>query len=132
LGADDYVRKPYQPDELLARVRRAERKTRMSSSPVKTVLEVGPIRLDHDAYSVTLNGKPIPMSPKEFKLLGFFLREEGRVLTRQRIAESVWGTEHIPTSRTIDYHVLQVRKKLGRTGLWIKSLTGVGYRFEPD
>lgn len=130
LGAEDYVKKPFQRRELLARIKAALRRKNMEPEP--QVLTFGPLKIDLDNYAASVDGKDMNLAPKEFELLAFFTRKEGRVLTRTLISESVWGIEHLPTSRTIDYHVYQIRKKLGAYGRWIKFLKGIGYRFEFD
>ena len=130
LGAEDYVRKPYQVRELVARIRVALR--RPKAAPDEERLSVGPIELDRSRYTASIDGKSLTLRPKEFELLAFFLRREGRILTRATISEAVWKIEHIPSSRRIDFYVDQLRKKLGPRGKWIQSLKGVGYRFEVD
>jgi DNA-binding response OmpR family regulator len=130
VGADDYITKPFRRQELLARVKTVLR--RLDSEPEPERLEMNGLALDYARYQASLHNKPLALTPKEFELLGFFLRREGRVLTRGTISESVWGMEHTGSSRTIDVHVDQLRRKLGKSGEWIKSLKGVGYRFEVD
>jgi DNA-binding response OmpR family regulator len=130
VGADDYISKPFRKRELLARVKAVLR--RHTDEPAPQRVEVGPITLDYKSYSARVNKKTLELTPKEFELLGFFLKREGHILTRAVISESVWGHEHHGSSRTIDVHVDQLRKKLGSLSDWIKSLKGVGYRFEPD
>lgn len=130
LGAEDYVKKPFQRGELLARIKAALR--RKNTEPEPQIVTLGPLRVDLDNYVATIDGRNLQLAPKEFELLAFFVRREGRVLTRSLISETVWGVSHMPTSRTIDFHVYQIRKKMGDLGRWISFLKGVGYRFETD
>lgn len=127
-GADDYVRKPIQLGELLARVKAVLRRRAPLASSHAIV--VGALRIDSEAHTATINGEPLTLRPKEFALLRYFAEREGRVVTRAYLSEHVWDRNHIPTSHTIEYHVYELRKKLGRHGHWIQSLKGVGYRFD--
>lgn len=128
LGADDYIEKPLRKRELLARVKAVLRRREIDPAPKK--LTSGPLSLDFVTYTATLDGQPLTLNPKEFKLLAYFMRREGQVITRAAISENIWETKLIPTSRTIDTHVDFLRKKLGRFRSWIKTLKGIGYRFE--
>lgn len=130
MGAEDYLIKPLRRRELLARVKTVLR--RLDSDPADQRLQVGPIVVDYGKYEATLNKRPLELTPKEFELLGFFLKRRGRVLTRAVISETVWGIEYSGSTRTIDVHVDTVRKKLGKHGSAIISLKGIGYRFEMD
>jgi len=130
LGAEDYISKPYRRQELLARVKKVLRRQGPEIEGQK--VQAGPLRVDYDSYNAWADKKQLNLTPKEFELLGFFLRREGRVVTRACISEHVWGTEFTGSTRTIDVHVDQLRKKLGRFAEFIKSLKGVGYRFELD
>jgi DNA-binding response OmpR family regulator len=134
LGADDYIRKPFQQGEMVARVKAALRRSPVASAAESSpeVLEIGPFRVDRARYRVEVDNKPVALTPKEFDLLCFFLNGEGRVFTRPTLSEKVWGVEHVPTSRTIDFHVESLRRKLGARGSCITALKGVGYRFEID
>jgi len=130
MGADDYICKPFRKRELLARVKSVLR--RKSSAPEPERYEIGPLVLDYACYTASISKKPLALTPKEFELLAFFMRMQGRILTRACISEAVWGIEFTGSSRTIDVHVDQLRKKLGRGGEWIKGLKGIGYRFEGE
>ena len=131
LGAEDYIRKPYRTGEFLARVRSALR--RYETAPVvEDQLQVGPLRLDFNRYALFVDGKGVPLRPKEFELLAFLIRRQGHVLTHATISQGVWNVEHAPGSKTIYFQVEQLRKKLGRYGDWIQSLRGIGYRFEAE
>jgi DNA-binding response OmpR family regulator len=128
LGADDYIRKPFQEHELLARVKAVLR--RNDAKTEEKTLTMGPLHINLDTYTATIDGKALTLEPKEFQILAFFARHEGRVVTRATISEHVWGTEFLPSSRTIDVRITHLRRKLGPFGSWIKSLRGIGYRFE--
>ena len=130
LGAEDYVAKPFRKRELLARVKAVLRRARGVPEPQR--LQVGDITVDYGSYTAKIGKKALALTHKEFELLGFFLKMEGRILTRATISESVWGIEFTGTSRTIDVHVDQLRRKLGKHASHIVGLKGVGYRFEGD
>jgi DNA-binding response OmpR family regulator len=130
LGAEDYIRKPFRRAELLARVKAVFRRGLMKVEGKH--LERGALKMDLRTFEAFLDDRPIKMAPKEFQLLAFFVRREGHVLTRSVISQNVWQTDHLPTSRTIDTHVDLLRKKLGNHRNWIRSVTGIGYRFEMD
>ena len=130
MGADDYIRKPIRVGELLARLKAVLR--RKSDAPEDEILKAGPLTVDLARFAADIGGKPLTLKPKEMELLAFFVKREGRVVTRAAISENVWGREHVPTSNTIEAHVYELRQKLGRHGHWIQSLKGVGYRFEVD
>jgi len=130
MGAEDYITKPFRRRELLARVKTVLRRIHAVPDPER--LQVGDIVLDYGSYTATIGRKALTLTPKEFELLGFFLRMQGRILTRATISEAVWGIEFTGTSRTIDVHVDQLRRKLGKHGECIKGLKGVGYRFEME
>ena len=130
LGADDYVQKPIRERELLARVRAVLRRKGMEGRPREIVL--GPFRLDFEAYKAWIDSELVSLTPKQFELLGLLVQNEGRVLTRSSISQGVWGTDFTKLSRTIDSTVDQVRRKLGPYRSAIRSLKGVGYRFEWD
>lgn len=127
-GADDYIRKPIQLGELLARVKTVLR--RRQPSPPSDHVEIGPLRIDASTFTATINRQPLQLRPKEFELLKYLAEHEGRVVTRASLSQHVWDRDHVPTSHTIEYHVYELRKKLGGHGHWVQSLKGVGYRFE--
>lgn len=131
-GAVDYLVKPFRLGELLARLRAHTR--RVDASPVRAdQLEAGDLRVDVDARQVLLAGRPIELRPKEFDLLVAMVRAAGRVVTRQRLMEQVWGGQGFGSTKTVDVHVAALRQRLGEAGpdgSRITTLRGVGYRFE--
>ncbi len=128
LGADDYVTKPFSPRELLLRVRAILRR-RGSAQGDGGRLEHGAIRLDPERHRCEVEGRPVDLTPKEFDLLRTLMERPGRVLSRARLLEVVWGTGVRVTDRTVDTHVKRLREKLGPEGARIETVRGVGYRF---
>src|SRR5918996_2915980 len=132
IGADDYVVKPFSPKELVARVRAVLRRAQ-PAEPAR-VLTAGPLTLDPARHVVTLDGRPLALTPKEFDLLQVLLESAGRVLSRERLLSHVWGYARADEieSRTVDVHVRRLRAKLGDFGGRIATVKAVGYRFEPE
>lgn len=130
LGAEDYICKPFRKREMMARIKTILR--RRDPETETQILESGPIRMDFESYSARVSKRPIKLTPKEFELLALFIRREGAVLRRSVLSDQVWGMEFTGSTRTIDVHVDQLRRKLGKYGAWIKGLKGIGYRFEPE
>lgn len=128
LGADDYIAKPIRRGELVARVKTALR--RKAAPPEPERMKIGRLEIEPSTFTATVDGRLLALRPKEFELLAFFARREGQVVTRAVLSQEVWGRDHIPASQTIEFHVHQLRKKLGPDGEWIQGLKGIGYRFE--
>jgi two-component system response regulator CpxR len=132
IGADDYLPKPFNPRELVARIRAILRRTRgKGEEPVPEVIRVGDVELDPATRSVQHRGKPVDLTSVEFGLLQVLLREAGRVVTREALVDEVLGRKFSPFDRSIDMHVSKVRKKLGDSGSedYIKTIRGAGYIF---
>ena len=129
LGVDEYISKPFSPKILVARVEAILRRTSQFSTD--GILEVGGIRLDKTAHTVTIdNEEVVEMSFKEFELLAYFMENEGIALSREKILNHVWNYDYFGDARTIDTHVKKMRSTLGEKGEYIKTIWGMGYKFE--
>ncbi len=132
LGADDYVPKPFSMRELLARVRALLRRAEGGTAQGETIVS-GDLRLDLRRRQVFRNDIPLPLKPKEFDLLAFFMRHRGRAFTREELLDRVWGYEYAGDTRTVDVHVRWLREKIEETPgkpTRIITIRGTGYRFE--
>ena len=129
LGVDEYISKPFSPKILVARVEAILRRSNVISAGVTTV---GGIEIDKEAHQVRIDGKPIELSYKEFELLSYFVDNQGIALSREKILNNVWNYDYFGDARTIDTHVKKLRSKLGDKGEYIKTIWGMGYKFEVD
>ncbi|MCD7866672.1 MAG: response regulator transcription factor [Clostridiales bacterium] len=130
LGVDEYISKPFSPKILVARVEAILRRTGQSNAD--EVLSSGGIVIDKAAHQATVDGKPMELSFKEFELLSYFLENEGIALSREKILNSVWNYDYFGDARTIDTHVKKLRSKMGSKGEYIKTVWGMGYKFEVE
>jgi two-component system, OmpR family, alkaline phosphatase synthesis response regulator PhoP len=125
VGADDYLAKPFSPRELAARVKAILRRTEPQSNT--HVLTLGDVTLNRETHDVTIGGRSVDLTAKEFDLLAYFLSNPGAVLSRDVLLDRVWGVEYPGGTRTVDVHVAQLRRKLGCPEL-IRTLRGSGYK----
>jgi DNA-binding response OmpR family regulator len=125
VGADDYLTKPFSPRELVARMKAILR--RVDPQPTKELLMLGDVTLNRETHDVTIDGEDVELTAKEFDLLAYFLSNPGAVLSRDVLLDRVWGVEYPGGTRTVDVHVAQLRRKLGRPAL-IRTLRGSGYK----
>lgn len=133
LGADDYVTKPFSTPELLARIRAVLRRGGDLEIPNASVIENGPIRIDVDRHTISVNGEPVSMPLKEFELLEYLIRNSGRVLTRGQLMDRVWGSNYHGDGKTLDVHIKRIRSKIEpdpASPIYLTTVRGLGYRFE--
>lgn len=129
LGVDEYISKPFSPKILVARVEAILRRT---SATDTEVTEVGGIVLDKAAHEIRIDGVPLELSVKEFELLTYFMLNKGVALSREKILNNVWNYDYFGDARTIDTHVKKLRSKMGEKGDYIKTIWGMGYKFEVE
>ena len=128
LGVDEYISKPFSPKILTARVDAIIR--RVYSKDAGEIIEIGGIEMDKSAHVVKIDGQKIDLSFKEFELLEYFIDNKGIALSREKILNNVWNYDYFGDARTIDTHVKKLRKKMGEKGEYIKTIWGMGYKFE--
>ena len=128
LGVDEYVTKPFSPKILVARVEAILRRSNVNTDD--GIIRIGDITMNKNAHEVFVGDKPIELSFKEFELLAYFIENQGIALSRERILNNVWNYDYFGDARTIDTHVKKLRNKLGDRGEYIKTIWGMGYKFE--
>jgi DNA-binding response OmpR family regulator len=129
LGADDYVVKPFSPRELTLRVQALLRRAAVSDSEEPLLLRAG-LRLDRARHEARAGDRLLDLTPTEFRLLAYLMARPGRVLTRERILDNVWGSDVYVTDRTVDTHIKRLRTKMGEAADLVETVRGVGYRFQ--
>lgn len=130
LGADDYITKPFDSRELTARIKTVLRRIDKSGDKDDTSIQLGPIIINTMERQAYVDGEEMVLTPKEYDLLLVFCENQRRVFSRENLLELVWKFEYIGDSRTVDMHVQRLRKKLGKYNFFIKTIFGIGYKFE--
>jgi len=131
LGADDYLTKPFNPREFIARVRAILRRYQTGARP-GNIIEIGKMRIDLSRHETTVNGQPIALRTKEFALLATFAENPGIVFSREKLLETVWGYDFYGETRTVDVHVNHLREKLTGSGVKIETMRGIGYKITAE
>jgi two-component system phosphate regulon response regulator PhoB len=131
LGADDYVTKPFSPRELVLRIKKLLARAKSTDEPVSH-LRYGDLEIDVPRHTVTVGGGAVDLTATEFKLLEILARRRGRVQTRDRLLQDVWGYDNPIDSRTVDTHMRRLREKIGGAADYLETIRGVGYRFKAE
>jgi DNA-binding response OmpR family regulator len=131
LGADDYIVKPFDNKELVARVKAVMRRYDAKEETTLKKIEYPELVIDQSTYIVTYHGRNIEMPPKEFELFTFLAQHPNQVFNREKLLDKIWGYEFVGDTRTVDVHIKRIREKLNEEDSWsIKTVWGVGYKFE--
>lgn len=128
MGADDYVTKPFGVMELLSRIKAVLRRVEEKREENEDIIEVKDVSIDFKKYEVKVLGKPVTLTHKEFELLGYLMKNQGIVLSRDQLLDTIWNYDYEGESRTVDVHIGSLRQKLGDRGNMIETIRGVGYK----
>jgi DNA-binding response OmpR family regulator len=131
IGADDYIVKPFNQGEMVARIKAVLRRTKPKTD-THGIINDGAVKLFLDQHRLEIQGEQVPLSPKEFDLLAALMRQKNSVLTRESLCETVWGHELYQNTRTVDVHVGRLRKKMGKFENRIETVERIGYRYLPE
>jgi len=131
IGADDYVTKPFSPRELVLRIKKQLARAKSSDEPMGQI-RLGELEIDVPRHEVKIAHEPVTLTPTEFRLLEILARRRGRVQTRERLLQDVWGYENPIDSRTVDTHMRRLREKIGGAADYLETIRGVGYRFKAE
>jgi two-component system phosphate regulon response regulator PhoB len=131
LGADDYVTKPFSPRELVLRIKKLLARVKAAEDPIAQ-MRFGELEIDVPRHRVTIGGSAVDLTATEFKLLEILARRRGRVQTRDRLLQDVWGYDNPIDSRTVDTHMRRLREKVGPAASYLETIRGVGYRFRAE
>lgn len=130
LGADEYVTKPINIKVLMARSERMLERIFNSGQGKMNIIEIGDIEINKDAYTVRISGEEVDFAPKEYDLLLLLVENQGRVLSRERILDIIWGYDYFGDDRVVDTHIKKIRKKMGNKAGYIQTVIRAGYKFE--
>ncbi|WP_036931455.1 response regulator transcription factor [Proteocatella sphenisci] len=130
LGVDDYIVKPFSPKELMARVKAVLSRGAANDEDIHETIEIKDLKVDFDARTIHLGNNLLSLTPKEYDLLSFFVKNKGRVFSREQLLNQVWGYEFMGDARTVDTHVKMLRENLAHRRNWIVTSWGIGYKFE--
>ena len=130
LGIDDYVTKPFSPKELMARIKAVLNRT--SANKVEDIYNYKDLEINYKAHTVKINNKELKLTPKEYELLVYFIKNEGVALSREQLLSSIWGYDFYGDDRTVDTHIKMLRNNLGKYRNLIKTVRSVGYKFETE
>ncbi|MFH1387523.1 MAG: response regulator [bacterium] len=129
VGADDYITKPFSMKELIARAKTILRRYEGKKEASPATLKINEIEIDSDRHEVKVLGKPVELTAKEFQLLYYLAQNQGKVFSRERLLDTVWGIDVAIETRTVDVHMRRLREKLGKAGKHLMTLRGVGYKY---
>ncbi|MFV0519619.1 MAG: response regulator transcription factor [Lachnospirales bacterium] len=132
IGIDDFIVKPFSPREVMARIKAILKRSSKTFDNTRVVYEIGSIILNESSRVVTVDGDELYLTPKEFELLSYLIKNKKRVFTREQLLNSVWGYDYYGEARTVDTHIKSLRERLGENRKYLKTVWGIGYKLEED